>query len=165
MGTERFHQIRERQRTSIARPQQLADAFERRDPLQFFGSVARRITERAAFDDAIEQTLFVETVHGRHDRRISLMDFAIGKQFANRGIAARPELLQHLLLERTKLRPGTGPEDGEGFRHFPVNLFEENTTLWASKTEGLGLERRQYFACRYRTAPAGRISSTSILVG
>src|SRR5208282_6642493 len=41
MSAERLHQIRERQRRSVARSQQLPDALERRGPLQFFGCLAR----------------------------------------------------------------------------------------------------------------------------
>src|SRR4030088_1425087 len=111
MGAERFHQIRERQRRSTARSQQLPDALERRDPLQLFGSVARSVTERPPFGDAVEQSLFVETIDGSHNRGIALSDLAVGKQFANRGAAMRPKLLQHLLLERTQLRSGTCSEN------------------------------------------------------
>src|SRR5208283_850668 len=51
MRAERLHQIRERQGGSVARSQQLPDALERRDPLQLFGGVARRVAERPAFRD------------------------------------------------------------------------------------------------------------------
>src|ERR1700687_390678 len=107
MRAKRFHQIRKGQRRSTARSQQLPDALERRDPLQFFGSVARSVAERPAFGDAVKQTLLVETVDVGHNRGIRLTDLAVGQQFANRGAAMRPKLLQHLLLEGTQLRPST----------------------------------------------------------
>ncbi len=52
VGAEGLYQIGERQRGSIGRPEQLADALQRGDPLQLFGGVARSIAKGASLGDA-----------------------------------------------------------------------------------------------------------------
>jgi hypothetical protein len=78
----------------------LPDAFDDRNSTQFLWSLARKVTECPALGGAVEQSLFLEAIERRHDGRVSLRDLLIFEQFTNRGGAARPEGLQHLLFER-----------------------------------------------------------------
>ena len=103
-----------------ARSQQMPYALERRDPLQFFGSLPRSVAECSAFGDAVQQPFLVETIHGRHHRGIRPMDLAIRKHFANRGASLRPKFLQYLLLERPQLRPRACAENGKRLCHSAI---------------------------------------------
>src|SRR5579885_1600689 len=75
---------------------------------QFLTAISRRVTERLAVRNAMQQTFLEKAIQRSHDRSIGLANFAVSEQFAHGHASARPHLFQHLPLQRAKLEVESG---------------------------------------------------------